>query len=69
MEKDPVIVPLSVSAAINRLDGNLDLGADAQLLCHVEALRFRKILGTELQEVDRPLAPEPRLLELISLSP
>ena len=53
MEKDPVIVPLRLSAAINRLDGGLDLGEDAQFLCHVDALRFRKIMGTELQEGDQ----------------
>ena len=28
-------VPLRVSATINRLDGSLDFGEDAQLLCHV----------------------------------
>ena len=50
-------MPSRVLAAISRLDGSLDLGENAQLLCHVEALRFRKILGTELQNVDRPPAP------------
>jgi hypothetical protein len=35
MEKDPVIMPLRLSAAINRLDGGLDLCEDAQFLCHV----------------------------------
>ncbi len=69
MEKDAVNLPLRVSAAISRLDGSLNLGEDAQLLCHVEALRFRKIPGAELQEVDRPPAPEPHFFQLISLSP
>ena len=97
MEKDAVNVPLRVSATINQLDGSLDLGENAQFLCHVEALRFRNILGTELQEGDqhparstdargtpaalrphapptewqrdRSLTPEPRLLQMISLSP
>ena len=61
MEKDAVNVPLRVSAAINRLDGSLDLGEDAQFLCHVEALRFRKILGTELQEGDQHAALIPQM--------
>lgn len=56
METDEVNVPLRVSAAINRLDGSVDLGEGAQLLCHVEALRFRKILGTELQKGDQHAA-------------
>ena len=46
-------MPSRVLAAISRLDGSLDLGENAQLLCHVEALRFRKILGTELQKGDQ----------------
>jgi hypothetical protein len=53
MEKEALNVPLRVSAAINRIDGSLDFAQDAQLLCHVEALRFRKIMGTELQEGDQ----------------
>jgi len=50
MEEDLANVPLRVSAAINRLDGSLDFGEDAQFLWHVEALRVRKILGTELHK-------------------
>ena len=61
MEKDPVIVPLRLSAVINRLDGSLDLCEDAQFLCHVEALRFRKIVGTELQEGDQHAALIPQM--------
>lgn len=45
--------PFRVSATINRLDGSFDLVEGAQLLCHVEALTFRKVLGTELQKRDQ----------------
>ena len=41
MEMDEVNVPLRISAAINRPDGSLDLGKDAQFLCHVERSDYR----------------------------
>ena len=47
MEVDALRVPLGVSTTINGLDGSEDLSKDAQLLCHVADLRFRKIPGTE----------------------
>lgn len=56
IEKEAVQGPLRVSAAINQLDGSLNFGENPQLLCHVEALRLRKVLGTELQERDQNAA-------------
>jgi hypothetical protein len=41
MEKAAVDVLLRISAAIDRLDGSLDLGKDAQFLCHVERSDYR----------------------------
>jgi hypothetical protein len=41
MEKAAVDVPLRISAAIDRLDGSLDLGKDVQFLCHVERSDYR----------------------------
>ena len=62
LEKEAINVPLRVSAAIHQLDGSFDLGENAQFLCHVQALRFRKILGTELQEGDEHAALIPQML-------
>lgn len=42
-----------VSVGTARLEGRLDLGENAQFLCHVQVLKFRKILGTELQKGDQ----------------
>jgi hypothetical protein len=41
MEKAAVDVRLRISAAINRFDGSLDLGKDAQFPCHVERADYR----------------------------
>lgn len=62
MEQEAVNAPLRVSAAIHRLDGGFDLGENVQFLCHVQALSFRKIPGTELQEGDQHAALIPQML-------
>jgi hypothetical protein len=49
-------VLLCASVAVHRLEGRLDLAEDAQFLCHIQALRRRNVLGTELQERDQHAA-------------